>query len=143
VERSLHTFSVSKNFIVIDKQGLVTNDILLKKYNNIDAIELFSSIPMNDYLKEYDDSTKNYKEYLINKLESLVLYYKIKGLDNITMSVEYDRINIQVLGKSYVDCCFINNYFHFNNIITKEEYQTFFNRTKRALEKTYQSKFKN
>jgi hypothetical protein len=80
----IYRFGVYINLKIISKEdkNVTTNTLsLLECYTNIEAINIFSNISMEEYLEKYDDGRKNYKSQLIEFIEGIMVTYKLMGVN--------------------------------------------------------------
>ena len=85
-KKNEYSFLVYKDMLIISKDNTTINDsILLAQYTNIEAIKLFSTISMEEYLNEYDDSKKDYLEQLKQYIDGVSICYKLL---NVPINIE-------------------------------------------------------
>ena len=133
-----YTFFVYITLDIIETTA-IKEKVLIKSYNNYGAITYFSSILLEDYMKEYDDSKKNYLEKFIEETNALIMSYKLAGMNIKPINYKNNYYTIIIHHKSSWVCddC-IRAYFKFKNMITEEEYKNHLRDVKSRLKQKYE-----
>ena len=126
-KNNIHFFDVYTKLPTIHKEGLKYTTVKIASYTNIEAIKLFSTISMEEYLNEYDDSKKDYLEQLKDYIKSVQTCYMLIGIEFAKIELSQSGYNIFVKkpikagSKLYFKQITINGNFKYN-ILTLEEY---------------------
>jgi hypothetical protein len=91
-------FDISIGLQTFSKQNknMINTLILLDSYTNIEAINVFSDIDMEEYLEEYDDHRRDYKSELQEYIESIMVTYKLMGVNFNNYKVDNKRFSITI-----------------------------------------------
>jgi hypothetical protein len=137
--KNAYTFLVYKQMVVISNSGDIgNNSVLLTQYANIEAINIFSDIDMEEYLEEYDDSRKNYYEQLKEYIDGLVVTYTLLGLNFQTAELKLGsywislKSNPERIMMSTSD--YISGYMQYD-IVTESDFKNAKTHIKNGLEK--------
>lgn len=105
--------------LISDENSIVNNKILVKTYDNITAINLFSSVAMEEYMEEYDDSKKNYMQEFKDEVDSIIIYYKFTGI-NAEVEINSRNYIISFENETAWTNRSLIGYFNYD-VLTKEE----------------------
>jgi hypothetical protein len=134
-----YTFLVYKHMFVISDLGNITNNpVLLIKYTNIEAVNIFSNISMEEYLEEYDDNRKNYTQQLQEYIDGMVVTYTMLGLNFQTVELKPGSYWISLKSNSerimMSTSDYISGYMQYD-IVTESDFKNAKPRIKNGLEK--------
>jgi hypothetical protein len=118
-----YRFFVNIYIDLISDDNVILNDkTLVKTYDNITAIKLFSNITMEEYIEEYDDSKKNYMQEFKDEVDSIIIYYKLANIKAEISEVKIDSTKyvISFEGETLWSNRSLIGYFNYD-ILTKEE----------------------
>jgi hypothetical protein len=136
----IYKFYISASFkIFSNEDGSTINKLVqLEAYTNIEAINIFSNISMEEYLEEYDDSRKNYMQQLQEYIDGMIIAYKMLGLDFKTVELKPGSYWISLKTKSeriiMGPSDYISGYMQYD-IITESDFKNAKPRIKNGLEK--------
>jgi len=136
-----YTFFVYVDLDVVNNKIWHQKKFLIKKYNNVEAIENFVPILKDKYYKEYDDSQKDYIQNFVEEMESIIILYKTLGMcltiDYLKNPTEYHIIYYRSSNNKFRSNKYINFYCNYENMMTKEEYKKNISILKKILSEYY------
>lgn len=141
VSKTVYTFFIYVTLDVINVTGVAPERTLIKTYNNFDAIICFSSIPLEDYMVEYDDSRRNYLEQFEEEVQAMIVSYKMLGMDIEPFKIDLNscEYNITInIKSSWSSHEYIFSRFRFKGMITKEEYDNHIKDMRGRLKRVYE-----
>lgn len=144
VSKTVYTFFVYVTLDVINENGIAPEKTLIRTYNNFEAITYFSSIPLEDYMAEYDDSKKNYLEKFVEEVQAVILSYKMLGLDIEPFTIDSNAhkycivINKKHSSSIWSQHDYIFGRFKFKGMMTKEENENHLRSVKGQMKKYYE-----
>lgn len=143
ISKGNYIFFVYVTLNVINEQGVSPEKTLIREYNNYDAITYFSSLPLSEYLEEYDDAKKNYLAKFIEEVNAIIMSYKMLGMEIDPLRIQDNSdeysINIPALKTNWVSSnSLIYSRFRFKGMIMKEEYESHLRNIKAQLKQKYE-----
>jgi len=135
-----YKFFVFVTLPVINGEGLAKERTLIKSYNNFDAITYFSSIPLDDYLKQYDDSKNDYLNKFIDEANAIILNYTLAGMDiePIVYKPDITQYVITIKDLGWIGKTYIFGHTRYKGMMTEEEYKSHLRHVKTKLKENYE-----
>ena len=139
--KNIYTFFIYVDLDVVENNEWYQETVLIKSYNNTQAIENFAQIALSEYKEEYDDSTKGYLQKFLDEMDAIVIMYKTLGMNleiekhnpkRHEYSVIYDRGLSSWMGRKWI---YMN--YNYDGMMTREEYKTNISYLKKSLSLYY------
>ena len=134
--KNQYIFFIHGTIEVIKDGNWVYQNVLLKQYNNEDAISNFATIPREKFLEEYEN---NFLNNFLEEQEAVVCLYKTLGM-NLELKKDLDKYPTIIVTNNEISPNFswmrnkyINTYSKFENFMFREEYKRNINALRKQI----------